>query len=280
MTFYPLDHDEFLLLNNHLRDAEIRTYLYLMTLNPFPDSSMEIDTSRISEQLGLTRRTVQRAVKRLQELGFIEIEITKFKYKKVVHGASSRLYVGDPNVASSKNGDPNVVQNDPNVVQNDPNVVQNDPNVADTCLKPLHSKDYEVPHTIQTYSDFIKTLSKDERESFLEFGKKKAAELPKFPTLPLKWIEKNFEDVRSQWFQTRDENKNQNQKYNFAAYSQAQHQMWYQQLQTVVVWTIQSGDRARLEQFLRDDFYSSWFDWAKTARDDVREFLASNPIPI
>jgi biotin operon repressor len=75
MTFYPLDHDEFLTLNSYLKDAEIRTYLYLMTLNPFPDSSMEIDTSRISEQLGLTRRTVQRAVKRLQELGFIEIEI-------------------------------------------------------------------------------------------------------------------------------------------------------------------------------------------------------------
>ncbi len=94
--------------------------------------------------------------------------------------------------------------------------------------------------------------------------------------LPQKWIEKNWEELSAQWFQTRDE---KNQKYNFAAYSQAQHQMWYGQLQTLVCGAIQSGDRARLEQFLKDDFYSSWLNWAKTAREDVREFLASNPIP-
>ena len=130
-----------------------------------------------------------------------------------------------------------------------------------------------------SYQIFISSLSEDERESFLEFGKKKASQMPEVPRLPLKWIEKNLEDIRSQWFETRDENKNQNQKYNFAAYSEPQHQMWCRQLQALVSGAIQSGDRARLEQFLRDDFYSSWFNWAKTAREDVREFLASNPIP-
>lgn len=28
-----------------------------------------------------------------------------------------------------------------------------------------------------------------------------------------------------------------------------------------------------------DDFYLLWVDWAKSARADVREFLANNPIP-
>lgn len=145
--------------------------------------------------------------------------------------------------------------------------------------EPLPSKDSGTPHTLNTYSDFKKTLSEGEREEFLKFGEKKAAQLPNPPTLPQRWIERNWEELSTQWSQTRDKNKNQNQKYNFAAYSQAQHQMWYRQLQTVVFGTIQLGDRARLEQFLRDDFYSSWFNWAKTAREDVREFLASNPIP-
>ena len=82
-TYYPLTHDEFIQRSSELKDAELRVYLYLMTLNPFPDSVMEIDTARISEHLELTRRTIQRAIKRLQELQLIEIEITKFKYKKV-----------------------------------------------------------------------------------------------------------------------------------------------------------------------------------------------------
>ena len=61
-THYPLTHAEFLQLNAQLKDGELRTYLYLMTLNPFPDSVMEIDTAQIAEQLGITRRTIQRAV--------------------------------------------------------------------------------------------------------------------------------------------------------------------------------------------------------------------------
>ncbi|MBC1237600.1 hypothetical protein [Nostoc sp. 2RC] len=126
---------------------------------------------------------------------------------------------------------------------------------------------------------FLNSLSETERENFLEFGKKKAADLPKPPILPLKWIEKNFEELSEQWLLTRNENENQNQKYNFAAYSEPQHQMWYQQLQAVVSGAAQSGDSARLEQFLKDDFYCSWLNWAKTAREDVREFLVTNPIP-
>lgn len=67
-THYPLTMDEFLKLNKLLTDAELRVYLYLMIKNPFPDSKIEIDTALISEQLGLTRRTVQRSVKKIAEL--------------------------------------------------------------------------------------------------------------------------------------------------------------------------------------------------------------------
>lgn len=67
-THYPLTMDEFLKLNALLTDAELRVYFYLMIKNPFPDSRIEIDTALISEQLGLTRRTVQRSVKKIAEL--------------------------------------------------------------------------------------------------------------------------------------------------------------------------------------------------------------------
>ncbi len=189
-TFYTLSAEEFLNLNKLLTDAELRTYLYLITNNPFHDSQMKIDTALISEQLGLTIRSVQRAIKHLKEIHLIEVEVIKSKYTQAVHGISSRIKNGDPNVVSKDlndlnvvtddpnvvandpnvvTDDPNVVANDPNVVANDPNVVANDPNVVNTSLKLLSDKLSDSSHTIHTYSDFKKTLSDSERENFESF---------------------------------------------------------------------------------------------------------------
>ncbi|MCC5604646.1 hypothetical protein [Nostoc favosum] len=61
---------------------------------------------------------------------------------------------------------------------------------------------FENPKIIKTYSDFKKTLSEGERENFIEFAKKKAAQLPNPPQLPQRWIEKNFDELRSQWYKS------------------------------------------------------------------------------
>jgi hypothetical protein len=69
--------------------------------------------------------------------------------------------------------------------------------------KPMHSKDSEKPHTTHTYSDFINSLSEGERESFLEFGQKNAAELKNPPVqLPQKWIQRNWEELANQWYKS------------------------------------------------------------------------------
>ncbi|MHC5717482.1 MAG: hypothetical protein ACYTX0_36560, partial [Nostoc sp.] len=49
---------------------------------------------------------------------------------------------------------------------------------------------------------YLDSLSDSERESFLDFGKKKAAQLPNPPQLPQRWIEKNFDELRSQWYKS------------------------------------------------------------------------------
>ncbi len=308
-THYPLIADEFLKLNALLKDAELRVYLYLMVLNPFQNSVIEIDTAQISEQLGLTRRTIQRAIKRLQELHLIEVEITRFKYKKAVHGASSRLGSDDTRIASGDtriasddtriasddtriasgdtriaSGDTRIASDDTRIATGDTRIASGDTRIADTPLKPLPDKDSSTPQInkikdIHTLSELSK-ISEAERESFIEFGKKKAAQLPRPPELPLKWIEKNWEELLTQWLKVRDENENlyQKTKYNFAAYSEPQHQMWYGQLQVVASGVIELGDSTSLELWLKDDFNNSWLGWAKTARQDVREFWASHPI--
>jgi hypothetical protein len=52
----------------------------------------------------------------------------------------------------------------------------------------------------KTYKDFIDSLCETKREKFLEFGLRKAAELPKPPTLPKKWIERNWQELREEFF--------------------------------------------------------------------------------
>ncbi|WP_375494609.1 helix-turn-helix domain-containing protein [uncultured Nostoc sp.] len=198
-THYPLTHDEFLRLNAELKDAELRVYLYLMTLNPFPNSVMEIDTAQLSERLGITRRTVQRAVKQLQELQLIEIEITKFKYKKAVHGASSRLGSDDTRIVSS---DIRIANGDTQIVSSDIRIANGDTQIATTPLKPLPNNDSSSPQINKINKTYLDSLSDSERESFLDFGKKKAAQLPNPPQLPQRWIEKNFDELRSQWYKS------------------------------------------------------------------------------
>jgi hypothetical protein len=69
--FYPLTPLEFLEINQLLKDAELRVYLYLVTNHPWSERKVETDTALIAEHLGLTRRTIQRAINRLEKLELI-----------------------------------------------------------------------------------------------------------------------------------------------------------------------------------------------------------------
>ena len=204
-TFYPLTADEFLRLNSLLSNTQIRTYLYLVTKNPFPDSEMEIDTALISEQLGLCRRVVQRAIKQLEKLQLLQIQITRFKFKQCIHGISSR-FGGNSEVVADETCDSTVASNDSTVASNDSTVASNDSTVADTHVESLRNKGFKAPQTIQTNSDLtdlspnpLSNLSPEERERVLEFGRKKAASLPDPPQLPEAWVIKHSKEILKEY---------------------------------------------------------------------------------
>jgi DNA-binding transcriptional ArsR family regulator len=81
--FYPITTTELTSLSGKLTEAEIVIYLYLMAANPFGDRFQEFDTSVIAENLDVTRRTVQRTLKKLESLGLIELEIKSFTYRRI-----------------------------------------------------------------------------------------------------------------------------------------------------------------------------------------------------
>lgn len=172
--FYALTPEEFLELNQLLKDAELRVYLYLVTNHPWNDRKVETDTAIIAEKLGLTRRTIQRAIRQLEELNLIEIELSRFKYCQ-----SRRKVKNDTRIAKAthgslerqmdRSGDTRIAETTDGSLERQVDRFE--------AAKPFSDKTSSSLQTINTYSDFKKTLSEDERENFLDFCKKKVKNL-------------------------------------------------------------------------------------------------------
>jgi predicted transcriptional regulator len=79
--FYPLQHEELIELNKSLTGSELSVYLWLKTNDPFGERLVEADTKVIAEELNLSRRSVQRALAKLQKEKLIDLVITKFFYR-------------------------------------------------------------------------------------------------------------------------------------------------------------------------------------------------------
>ena len=171
-------------------------WLYLWELDPFGDRWVDIPPpTEVARILNVNERTIRRSAQRLEDLELFDFQIEKWKCRNTTASVKLKSSPTDKNVRArtkrSKRG-----QNDPNVsngIEMSKNG-QNDPNVT-----PESSQDKGYG-SFQTYTDFIQTLSDDKREKFLEFGLKKAAELPKPPTLPKKWIAQNWQELKEEFF--------------------------------------------------------------------------------
>ena len=78
--FYKLTHTEVEAISKCFSRAEMSIYLWLKSVDPY-GNSLDIDTQDIATALGITRRTVQRALLGLSTKGFIDLEIKTFRFK-------------------------------------------------------------------------------------------------------------------------------------------------------------------------------------------------------
>ena len=289
-------------VTSKLTGSQCRLWLYLMLIDPFADLTPggEIkyhDLPSIPEiaiALGSSPDTIEKDLRKLRKLGLYEYRIVTIqghnntaanaraeseRLKTKTKSKSSRKSRQDKDSAYlSSNGD--YLSSDGDYLSSDGDYLSSDGDYLSgkSTPEPLPDKHSSVPSDPTDPIQTIQTLSEGERESFFKFGKKKAASLPKPPQLPIKWIEANFEELFSQWRETQNEKQNQKTKYNFEVYSEPQQKMWCGQLRVVVRGAVETGDDTSLRIFFKDDFYISWFNWAKSAREDVRELLANNSI--
>jgi predicted transcriptional regulator len=159
--FYPITITELTSLSGKLTETEIVIYLYLMAANPFGDRLQEFDTSVIAENLGVSRRTVQRTLKKLESLNLIELEIKSFTYRRKEGENTEEL--GDSRIAKrqqDRQGDSRIAKA----------TVGSPKRQQDRQGKPeaLQDKDSETSKTIKTIKTFQTATDGAGDETFSE----------------------------------------------------------------------------------------------------------------
>ena len=83
MKFYKLTEADLPLIFE-MNESELKVYCWLNVHLPFDDSkAIEIDTAQLAVEIGISRRSVQRALKSLESREIFDIEITKAKVKRM-----------------------------------------------------------------------------------------------------------------------------------------------------------------------------------------------------
>lgn len=193
----------------NLTAAEMKLWLYLQKLDRYGEKFKDLPTPKeLAIRLGLSKRTVEKAMFRLNELGLYVIRIKQWEG---VNSSAARAHQTAKKMKAAKKDKETLeplqtergyltanAVNLPNSGYLAANAV-NLPNERlfsrDQPPEPLLQEDSKTPQTIKTYSDFIRSLSEEEREKFLKFGEKQALELPNPPKLTDKWIAKNFKEL-------------------------------------------------------------------------------------
>ena len=207
----------------------------------------------------LKSRNQRKYRKQLRELGLFMFEIRKDgkNYQLWLlnrHGSRVKSYWEDINGTNERG-----TQNTEHGTQNSDRGTQNSERGTQNAeIKPQTQSQGDIQERSVSFqnllSKFLKSLSISERESFLDFGRKKASQLPHPPELPDKWIAANWEDLYRQ-FQVSDAGRKAKQEAIAAQYD------W--------------ENDPRFDEWLRRAFYEgrAWVQENEAEREQRNAFL-------
>ncbi|AVH74413.1 hypothetical protein [Nostoc sp. 'Lobaria pulmonaria (5183) cyanobiont'] len=165
-----------------------------------PGWKIRLEHQKVCEELGIAKTAFYSAISRLRSEGSIDWEAPKGILVSI--SGSFRECGMDSTIAETESAN---AEWDSTITETESANAEWDSTNAETkSPEPMSSGSFSDSPDLLTdsYQFFSNSLSEGERENFIEFGKKKAAQLPKAPELPLKWIEKNFDELRSQWYKS------------------------------------------------------------------------------
>ncbi|WP_211293113.1 MarR family transcriptional regulator [Brunnivagina elsteri] len=261
--FYPLQHEEWLRACRDLKPAEKDLLYYIRTLDPY-NQGVDINCAEIARLFSTSerivhRQTVSRALKELDAKGFIDLELLQVKAKVKPKGlwCDETLEYNDAprcdetprSIATHRDRSPHT-----QVDRETPRSIATHHTESESFVEP-ESQNSKINKINKTYKD---SLSEDERERFSEFANKKASELPTPPTLPGKWIEANFEELK-ELFEKQESSigsthcgvASSTVVQNFDNWDEINHEGQYMTLMNI-----------GLAKFCENATSSAWYEWA------------------
>ncbi len=171
---------------------------YYLKIRYAPGWKIRLNPQEICSLLGFTKATFYKALAKLKKLGRAEIgklnliPITLTEEEEVEEKQDS------PTVNTQS---PTVESESPTEEQKSPSGFSSRPSENLTTPKPPKTKANGDSPDIDSnsYQSFSNSLSDSQRENFLGFCQQQASQLPKPPVLVKKWIQSNWEELRSLW---------------------------------------------------------------------------------
>ena len=176
--FMIANKDAAIAIINKLTGSQLRLWLYLMMVDSFADLTTDGEKvyhsipspQEIAIKIGVSPETVEKDMRKLKKLGLYEYRITAWQGHNLsaakARGESERLKKKKAETKSPQGGG-----------LNKPPERLNKPPENPEPLEKSSSSD--SPQTIQTYSDFKRSLSESERENFFSYVREKTKNLGK-----------------------------------------------------------------------------------------------------
>ena len=117
-----------------------------------------------------------------------------------------------------------IAENQSTIAESNSTIAENQSTIAENKSRKAASNN-SSSNSPDLYSDFLQTylisLSERERKNFLSFCQEEAKSLPKPPTLPTRWIERNLEDLKAKWesFCGTSDNSSNHQSSKFSVWA-------------------------------------------------------------
>ena len=193
VKFYPLTSTITTMLRKaKLTAAEWRIWSYLIEIDPWGDRYQDLDSLDVMSKCNCSRATFYRAIAKFQKLGLFDIQDKGFSFRNLT--GASKLMSADPKIGDKSSKKSNL-KNEIGVskMRRDSQICENQ------SPKSPPDKASNSPQTLQIYSDFIRSLSKNERENFFEFVREEIKHLEK-PINDLEaWLASKTKAQQNRW---------------------------------------------------------------------------------
>jgi hypothetical protein len=185
------------LMEINLTAAEWRMWCYLVSLDPFGDRGAKFSPAELMLKCQIKKTTYFSAKAKFQKLGLFDF---RDGVTKVVNLQTSLVQTASEHPLPAKIIESEISESKSEISESKSEISESKSEISDNqSLKPKPSNVSKPPQTLQTYSDFKRSLSESEREKFFNFVEEKTNNLER-PINDLEaWLASENKAKQNRW---------------------------------------------------------------------------------